>query len=169
MKIHKNKKTTSKEEISYVKIKGTFPTERLNVTRFYKNGPSGLSSSLAYGSPFGLNDSVLCEILSEPCFSTSDFETSRTKERQISCFSSFIYFDSWPWLRNLRRRRRVTDKSEPSDNLLHLSGKTSPPTSTPEVRQPVDRQLVLYHFTNRFTSLSGQVETLLPNSWIPNP
>jgi len=55
------------------------------------------------------------------------------------------------------------------DQFLSVIGKTSPPTSTPEVRQPVDRQQVLYHFPNRLTYLSGQVETLLPNPLIPNP
>src|SRR4051812_28386807 len=49
------------------------------------------------------------------------------------------------------------------DQFLSVIGKTSPPTSTSEVRQSVDRQQVLYHFPNRLTYLSDQVETLLLN------
>lgn len=53
---------------------------------------------------------------------------------------------------------------------LSLSGESSTLIGPARSRlSPVDRQQVLSHFLNRLTSLSGQVETLLPNPLIPNP
>lgn len=75
-------KTTSNSinKNKYLDLPWAFPTERLNAMRIYRGLLTNKSQGYLPHSPTARP----CPLTSLPCFSTSGFETSKTKERQIS-------------------------------------------------------------------------------------